>query len=114
MMRRNGSNKYASQKKYFKLLIKFLQNDDEHIFIIIIDYLIEENRIIKNKYEATGKRLLLNDEERRSLAKLGKPLIKTGVKDYIQIVKPDTLMRWYRPLIAQKDDSSKLFNSAFK
>ena len=69
-----------------KLLIKLLKNKDDHIFLIIIDYLIEENRILKAKFESTSKRLLLNHEERRSLAKLGNPLIKHGVKKYINIV----------------------------
>ena len=91
-----------------KLLLRILKDPDVNIYLIIIDYLIEENRIIKNKYEATGKRLLFNDEERLSLAEHGKPLIKAGFKDYINIVKPDTLMKWYRRLVAKKYDSSKI------
>jgi putative transposase len=84
-----------------KLLLRILKNPDENIYLIIIDFLIEENRIIKNKYKATGKRLVFNDEERRSLAQLGHTLIKAGFKDYITLVKPDTLMKWYRRLVAK-------------
>ncbi len=40
----------------------------------VITYLIEENRVLKEQLEASGKRLLLTDDQRRRLAAKGKPL----------------------------------------
>ena len=71
----------------------------------VITYLKEENRIIKSKLP--GGRLRLNDKERRRLAKLAHPLGRKTLKDTATIATPDTLMRWYKRLIADKFDGSR-------
>ncbi|MBC2593830.1 hypothetical protein H5P28_06105 [Ruficoccus amylovorans] len=38
----------------------------------VIDYLLEENRILKQQFDATGKTLDLTNAQRRSLAKRGR------------------------------------------
>ena len=90
-----------------KVMIKLLQNKTDEALLLVIDALLEQIRVLKLKYEETGKRLNFNDEERRTLAEHGKWLVANGFKEYIQIVKPDTLMRWYNRLVAKKYDSSK-------
>jgi hypothetical protein len=42
----------------------------------VIDYLIEENRVLKEQLESGGKRLRFTDDQRRRLAAKGKPLGK--------------------------------------
>ena len=49
----------------------------------------------------------LTDKERCRLAKLAKELTKKQLKSVTTIVTPDTLLPWYRKLVAQKYDSSK-------
>ncbi len=70
----------------------------------VITYLIEENRILKG--QLGGRRLRLTDTERRRLAALAHPLGRKRLKDIATIATPDTLLRWYRRLIARKFDGS--------
>jgi putative transposase len=70
-----------------------------------ISYLIEENRVLKA--HLGHRRLRLTDTERRRLAALAHPLGRKGLKDIATIATPDTLLRWYKRLIAQKFDGSK-------
>jgi hypothetical protein len=71
----------------------------------VISYLIEENRVLKA--QLGGRRLRLTDTARRRLAALAHPLGRKRLKEVATIATPDTLMRWYHRLIAQKFDSSK-------
>jgi putative transposase len=70
----------------------------------VIAYLQEENRLLKA--QLGGRRLRLTDTERRRLAALAHPLGHTRLKEITTIVTPDTLLRWYHRLIAQKFDGS--------
>src|SRR5437867_5466563 len=71
----------------------------------VITYLKEENRILISKLPRG--RLRLDDTERRRLAKLAHPLGRKQLKDTATIATPDTLMRWYKRLIAEKFDGSR-------
>ena len=71
----------------------------------VITYLQEENRVLKA--HLGGRRLHLTDTERRRLAALAHPLGRTCLKEIATIATPDTLLRWYHRLIAQKFDGSK-------
>jgi len=70
----------------------------------VITYLLEENRVLKA--QLGGRRLRLTDTERRRLATLAHPLGRQRLKDVATLVTPETLMRWYTRLIAQKFDGS--------
>jgi hypothetical protein len=68
----------------------------------VIDYLIEENRVLKEQLESGGRRLRLTDDQRRRLAAKGKPLGKKVLRQIATIVTPDTILAWHRKLIAAK------------
>src|SRR5438105_3297314 len=70
----------------------------------VITYLIEENRVLKA--QLGGRRLRLTDTERRRLAALAYPLGRKRLKEVASLATPDTLLRWYRRLIAEKFDGS--------
>jgi hypothetical protein len=70
----------------------------------VIAYLQEENRVLK--VQLGGRRLRLTDTERRRLAALAYPLGRQRLKAIATIATPDTLLRWYMRLIAQKFDGS--------
>ncbi len=66
----------------------------------VIEYLIEENRVLK---EQIGKRRLrLTDDQRRRLAAKGKIIGRRLLARVATIVTPDTILRWHTRLIAQK------------
>src|SRR5215475_9124073 len=70
----------------------------------VITYLLEENRVLK-AHLGSG-RLRLTDTERRRLAALAHPLGRKRLKEIATLVTPDTLLRWYKRLIAAKFDGS--------
>jgi putative transposase len=70
----------------------------------IIDYLREENRILRE--QLGDRRLRFNDEQRRRLAAKAKGLGRKLLAEVATIVTPDTLLAWHRKLIAQKYNGS--------
>src|SRR6202043_1030218 len=71
----------------------------------VIDYLLEENRILR---AVNGpRRLRLTDDQRRRLAVKGHVLGRRHLAAVAGIVTPDTILRWYRKLVAKKYDGSK-------
>ncbi len=70
----------------------------------LIDYLREENRILRE--QLGGRPLRLTDAQRRRLAVRGKKLGRRVLSQVAGIVTPDTILRWYRRLIAKKYDGS--------
>jgi putative transposase len=67
------------------------------------EYLAAENEILRSKL--SGRPRLANSERIR-LAKLGKRLGLKALADVAAIVKPETILAWYRNLVAQKFDGS--------
>ena len=70
----------------------------------MIDYLREENRVLRE--QLGGRRMRLNDDQRRRLACRAKRLGRSLLSDVATIVTPETLLAWHRKLIAQKYDGS--------
>jgi transposase len=70
----------------------------------LIDYLREENRILRE--QLGSQPLRLTDAQRRRLALRGKRLGRRALTQVASIVTPDTILRWYRRLIANKYDGS--------
>jgi putative transposase len=71
----------------------------------VIEYLQEENRVLRE--QLGGRRLLFTDAQRRRLAARAKAIGRGGLFEISTLVTPDTLLRWYRRLIANKYDGSK-------
>src|SRR5918999_3376639 len=68
------------------------------------EYLAAENQILRANLPT---RLRLTDPEKSSLAEIGKRLGRKALKHVARVAKPDTILAWYRRLIAQKFDGSK-------
>ena len=54
-----------------------------------------------------ARRLRFTDDERRRLAAKAKAMCRENLKEIADLVTPDTLLRWYRELIAAKYDGTK-------
>ena len=87
---------------FFFLLVSGWVNRQQQA---VIDYLLEENRVLRAAHGA--RRLCLTDDQRRRLAVKGKVLGRRRLADIAGIVSPDTILRWYRKLVAKKYDGSK-------
>jgi hypothetical protein len=66
----------------------------------VIQYLQEENRMLKERLG--GRRLRFTDPERRRLARKAQALGRNVLNELETLVTPDTLLRWYRELVASK------------
>ena len=73
--------------------------------LLLIDYLREENRVLREQLR--GKRLRFTDDQRRRLAAKAKGLGPKLLVELGTIVTPETLLVWHRRLIAQKYDGSQ-------
>src|SRR5580700_162800 len=68
------------------------------------EYLVAENKILRAHLSA---RLHLSDPERCTLAEIAKRVGRKALKDIASVAKPDTILAWYRRLVAQKFDGSR-------
>src|SRR5262245_17982182 len=66
----------------------------------VIEYLVEENHVLRE--QPKGHRLRLKDDQRRRLAAKGYRLRRRLLRRVATIVTPDTILRWHRRLIAEK------------
>ncbi len=71
----------------------------------VIEYLQAENRVLRE--QLGDGRLLFTDGQRRRLAAKAKTIGRKGLFGIDTLVTPDTLLRWYRRLIARKYDGSR-------
>jgi hypothetical protein len=73
-----------------------------------LDYLQEEVRVLREAFQATTgrKRIPFTDEQRKRLAIAGKALTPEERETCCQIVRPKTILEWFRKLAAQKYDGS--------
>jgi hypothetical protein len=62
------------------------------------EYLAAENGILREQVEG---RLLLSDSEKKTLAEIGFRLARKSLEDVANAVRPDTILGWYRKLVAQ-------------
>src|SRR5579884_4058735 len=88
----------------FRLLLFAVAGWMNHQQQQVIDYLREENRVLRE--QIVTQPLRFSDEQRRRLAVRAKALGRKVRVEVATIVTPDTLLRWHRKFIAEKYDWS--------
>src|SRR3977135_1026669 len=68
------------------------------------EYLAAENHILKAPLKG---RLKLSDAERATLGEIGHRLGRKVLGEVANVARPDTILAWYRKLVARKFDVSK-------
>src|ERR1043166_7157169 len=66
--------------------------------------LIAENRILRSHLPL---RVPLTNAQRATLAEIGKRIGRRALEQVASVAKPETILAWYRKLIARKFDGSK-------
>ena len=87
----------------WKRMLAYVTGEVDQSLLARVEYLIEENRVLRNQI---SKRILLTDAERKILAEKAFALGKL-MADTVTIVKPETILKWHRRLVAKKFDGSK-------
>ena len=90
-------------RKWLRLLAYMTGSVNQEL-LLQNEYLATENRILRTKLAA---RLRLTDPERVTLAEIGKRVGRKALREIACVAKPDTILAWYRKLVAQKFDGSK-------
>src|SRR5882672_8300051 len=70
----------------------------------VIEYLVEENRVLRE--QVGRRRLRFTDNQPRRLSTKAKKLGRKVLAEVATIVTPETLLAWHRKLIAKKYDGS--------
>ncbi len=72
-----------------------------------IDYLREQVRVLVEHQEKQDKRIRLTNSQRMRVAAKAKRLSRKMLEQCTELFTSDTIMRWFRELIAQKYDGSQ-------
>ncbi len=72
-----------------------------------IDYLREQVRVLLEQQEKQNKRILLTNSQRMKVAAKAKRLSRRMLEQCTVLFTPDTILGWFRRLIAEKYDGSK-------
>src|SRR3979490_1442470 len=92
-----------ADKKNWLRLLAYVTDSINQALLLRTEYLAAENRILKSQIKG---RLQLSDGERATLAEIAKRLGRKALEEIACIAKPDTILAWYRKLVAQKFDGS--------
>ncbi len=87
----------------WKRMLAYITGSVNEDLLRRIEYLLEENRVLRHQID---RRILLTDHERRTLAEKAIALGKL-MADTVTIVKPQTILKWHRTLVARKFDGSR-------
>src|SRR5260370_546282 len=93
-----------ADKKNWLQLLAYVTGSINQELLLRNEYLATENHILKSQIKG---RLRLSDGERATLAGIAKRLGRKALQEIACIAQPDTILAWYRKLVAQKFDGSK-------
>src|SRR5882762_8157799 len=93
----------ADTKNWLRLLA-YVTGSINQDLLLRNEYLAAENRLLKSQIKG---RLRLSDGERTMLAAIAKRLGRKALQEVACIARPDTILGWYRKLVAQKFDGSQ-------
>jgi putative transposase len=85
-------------------MLAYVTGRVEEELLLRNEYLAAENRILKAQIKG---RLLLSEEEKATLAEIAHRLGRRALEEVASTAQPDTILSWYRKLIANKFDGSR-------
>jgi putative transposase len=88
----------------WKTLLASITGTVDQELLLRNEYLVTEHRMLRSQIKG---RLRLSDGERQTLAEIGQKLGKQALQEVAKIVKPDTILGWHRPLVAQKCEGAQ-------
>jgi hypothetical protein len=98
------ANRLAWGRMDWARILAYVTGTVDQELLARIEYLAAENRILKAQLKG---RLKLSDAERATLAEIGHRLGRKVLAEVATVARPETILAWYRKLIARKFDGSK-------
>ena len=93
------------QKLWLTLITSLAYCIDKELYKAI-DYLREQVRVLLEQQEKQNKRILLSNRQRMRVAAKAKRLSREMLEQCTVLFTPDTILGWFRKLIAVKYDGS--------
>src|SRR5664280_1689904 len=90
-------------------MLAYITGTVDQELLVRNEYLAAENRILKA--QVTG-RLLLSEADKATLAEIAHRLGRKALEEVAATAMPDTILGWYRKLVANKFDGSRFRHSA--
>jgi putative transposase len=84
-------------------LLAYVTGTVDQELLLRNEYLAAENRILRGQLKG---RLTLSDGERATLGEIGQRLGRKSLGEVATAALPDTILGWYRRLVARKFDGS--------
>ena len=88
----------------WKKLLAYITGSVDQELLLRNEYLVTENRMLRQQIPG---RVRLTEAERKTLAEIGKKLGRQALEEVACIVTPETILAWYRKLVAKKFDGSQ-------
>jgi putative transposase len=85
-------------------LLAYITGRVDQELLLRNEYLAAENRILRTKIKG---RLQLSNGEKSTLAEIARRLGRKALAEIAMVAKPDTILRWFRKLVARKFDGSR-------
>src|SRR5436853_3834914 len=95
---------YGGSGMIWARMLAYITGTVDQELLLRNEYLAAENRILRAQIKG---RLLLSDAEKTTLAEIAHRFKRKALEELAAVAKPDTLLAWYRKLIANKFDGSK-------
>ena len=89
-------------------LLAYITGRVDQELLLRNEYLAAENRILRAKIKG---RLQLSDGEKSTLAEIAHRLGRKALAEVALAAKPETILRWFRKLVARKFDGSRFRQS---
>jgi hypothetical protein len=98
-----SAGKWGRLMEWARILAYITGTVDQEL-LLRNEYLAAENRILRGQLKG---RLKLSDAERAKLGEIGRRLGRKALGEVANAALPDTILAWYRRLVAHKFDGSK-------
>jgi putative transposase len=85
-------------------ILAYITGSVDQELLLRNEYLAAENRILRAKL---NRRLRFSDAERATLGEIGFRLGRRALSEVATAAQPDTILAWYRRLVARKFDGSQ-------
>ena len=90
-------------------MLAYITGTVDQELLVRNEYLAAENRILKAQIKG---RLLLSEADKATLAEIAHRLGRKALEEVAATAMPDTILGWYRKLVANKFDGSRFRHSA--